>query len=110
MTDPEQYRASAQTCHNLHRLGKVDSETLALVLVDISYLALEAGRTSDAVYILGGLPEGFPGLLRAAVERAPMTALNVTRLADLLLEKGLITEGFDTTIYGSTATTKGPVS
>lgn len=102
----DDHRTLARALHDHRRLGDIDDAVLVAGVLGISQLALQEGDTDSALAVLAGLPDGWEEHVRGssdAVQEAVQT------LAQLLLDRGLVNEGYDVGVYGSMAP-KGPVS
>lgn len=87
------------------RMGRIDDSVLVVGLIGIAVFALKEGETDAALGVLGTLPEGW----EKHVENAPEDIKEVVRwLAQDLLDRGLVSEGVDTSLYGQVTAKSEP--
>src|SRR5258708_10628720 len=97
MEDP---RILARALRDHYSLGDIDEAVLVAGVIGISQLALGDGDTDAALAVIASLPDGWEAHVQSGSEPVQEAA---QALAQLLLDKGLVNEGIDVSLYGPVA-------
>jgi hypothetical protein len=103
----DDHRDFAAALHDHRRMGSIDDSVLVAGLIGITDLALRDGDTDSALTVVAGLPEGWEHHIEFGSPSVQEAAQN---LAQLFIDKGLVNEGVDVSLYGAVGPTQGPLS
>jgi len=102
---------TADGIEDLHQAGRLNPVSYCVGLCAVAATALQDGHTEDALTVLARLPADAIQLMRIAVDDTEAQPV-IMKLAERLVEAGVVTDGdeVDVALSGAITFTKGMMS